>query len=373
MPSGSDERISSLKQQDKTYNEMYREWSLDKSNDFGFFKRSAEKENTYLAGEGFVGQYPAADETAVLHRTIRLVATVMAIYSLLQFLLMLAFSGYPRPLFGMSICKEGFFIGHGPAPVIMSYAVNAAIRIIPVAYLMVKLKAPLRIMLPTKISNPPLFINSIFFAMLAFGVLYLCLDLQSAILHTVRDWSHILLLDKWQRIPVMILYMLIIPVMSEMIHRGIFLNLFRQYGDGFALVLTSLLTAFFSPEGHFLFMFAFSLLTGYFALRTGSLLTAVMMRVIFSVSYYLITISRVLSPDKDLSVIPMAVIIVFIGIGVVATIRFVARYSNRISLPMYNMFLTDSEKIMMVFSNPATMVWIMIYIIYIVMSRFIML
>ncbi len=372
MQSGSDERISSLRQQDKAYNEMYREWSLDKANDFGFFKQSAEKENTYLDGEGFVGQYPAADESEVLQRTIRLIAGVMTAYTLLQFITLLIFSGYPHPVMGIHICSEGFFIGHGAFPVVMSYIMNIALRLIPTIYLMVKLRAPLRVMLPTKVSNKPLFFNSIFFALLAFGVLFLCLDLQKAMLNTKHDWEHILLLDEWQITPVMVLYIIVIPVMTEIIHRGIFLNLFRQYGDGFALVISSMLSAFFSPEGHFLFIFAYSLLTGYFALRTGSVLTAIMMKIIFTTSYYTITITRVLSGDS-LPLVPMGIIIIFIGIGVIATIRFVARYSNRISLPMNNMFLSDTDKIMMVFSNPYIMIWTMIYALYLVMSRFIML
>ncbi|MBQ5311684.1 MAG: CPBP family intramembrane metalloprotease [Oscillospiraceae bacterium] len=372
MPSGSDERISSLRQQDSTYNEMFRKWSLDKENHFGFYKRSGETENTYQAGEGFVGQYPAADEADVLHRTARLTAFVLCIYSAMQLGILIAFSGYPTPIMGMYICKEGFFIGHGYLPVVMTYAVNILTRLIPIAYLIAKLKAPLRLMLPLKITNKPLFRNSIFFAMIAFGVFFLILDCEKFLLGRGHDWEHIKLVDDSQRVPILILYTLIIPVISEIINRGIFLNLFRQYGDGFALLITSILSSFFSPEGHILFVFCYSLLIGFFALRTGSVITSVIMRIVISSSYYSVTMARVLMDD----VFPkgaMAVITIFIGVGVVATIRFVSKYSNKIGMPMNNMFLSDTEKILMIFTSPVMIIWLMIYIVYIVMSRFIML
>lgn len=360
MPEGS-ERITSLRQQDRDYARLYSAWSSSKDNEYGFYRSSTVSENEYSDTDGFSGMYPAADERDVLVRTTKLVSNVMIMYTALSFALSLLFSGYPKTISGMHMCREGFFIGSGLSPVVASYAVNIVLRLMPICYLLIKTRASIGVMIPIKINNKPLFRHSIFFAFIAFGVLFLCLDVKNAIFGVSRPWKNLMLLEtSGKRVAMIVLYCAVIPIFSELLHRGIFVGIFRQYGDGFAMIMSSLLAAAVSSEGDYLFTFSYSLMLSYFVLSTGSVLTALIMRLVISGCYYGITLYRLEAGDI-LPQVSIALIIVFIGTGLVATIRFIARYSSRISLPIYNLYLTDTEKVMTVISYPPIIVWLTIY------------
>ncbi|MBQ7990030.1 MAG: CPBP family intramembrane metalloprotease [Oscillospiraceae bacterium] len=370
MPDGS-ERIASMRKQDQEYVKMFRAWSASKDNRYGFYHASVASENEYSVTDGFKGMYPAADEREVLIRTTKLVAQTMLLFTALNLFGSCFFSGIPHSVGGMRICREGFFIGEGIMPTAASYLFNLVTRLVPILYLIFKTNAGIGIMVPLKISNKPLFRHAVFFAFIAFGVLYLIQDLEYSLLGWGKPWKDLLLLDTTQkRYAVLILYGVMIPVFSEIVHRGVFLSIFRQYGDGFAMMMSSVLAALVSSEGNVLFTFAYSLMLSYFVLSTGSVITSLVMRLIISNSYFGITLFRLLHPDS-FPIVSMSVIIIYIGVGMIATIRFVARYSKRISMPIYNLYLTDSDKVMTMFTSPSIIVWLTLHILYMMGKTFI--
>ena len=360
MPGGS-ERIASTHKQDREYADMFKAWSTSKGNKYGYYHATTDAENEYSDTEGFKGMYPAADEREVLIRTTKLIADTMIIFTVISLGTRTLFSGRPHDIMGMHLVREGFFIGNGQPSVYLTYIYNILLRIIPILYLTIRTGSNIEIMVPLKITNKPLFKHSAFFAAIAFGVLYLSLDVEHSIFGTHRQWEDLLLIEsQGKRISILILYGTIIPIMSEVIQRGIFLSLFRQYGDGFGMIISSLLAASVNCEGSFMFCFAYSLMLSYFVLSTGSVLTSLLMRLIISNSFFGITMFR-LFYSETFPMLTITIIIMFIGIGLIATIRFISRYSSRISMPIYNMYLTDTDKVMTMLSSPAIIVWITVY------------
>ena len=358
--------ISSLRQQDLEYKKLYEEWQNDRRNKYGYRTEYAENANTYQEGKGFSGEYPAADERASLRSSVDVLMLTLICYALLEFIVKLLLSDFPfNAPFGVVLGKEGFTSSHDLKTIIFAYVGNIFTRVIPFGVLLLQLKLPLKVVIPTKINDRPLFYCSIPVAMLTFGVIYMCTEVEALFLpgldnRSIMRWSGAFTVYD---IPISLLFMVIVPILSEFLHRGIILNLFRQYGDGFALLISSVISAALSAEDAIVMTFVYSLMIGYFTLRTGSILTAIVMRIIISGSYYIISIGRSGAfANNVLSLLSAMVIFLYIGIGIIILIRFVINYSNKISLPLYSLYLSDAEKLMICFSQPGFIIWISLYI-----------
>lgn len=363
----NDKRISSLKQQDEEYNRLYREWRQDRSNKYGYYIKDTNGEHTYQDGRGFVGDYPEADERESLEKSVTLLTQALLTYTILEFFSKLVFSDYPFGSFrGVTLLREGFPLGRDTASLFASYAENILIRLLPLVYLIFRMKLPPKLFLPMKITNRPLFICCVPVAMLTFALTYVGSQLCSAMLPMGVSgapdfiWTQRL---KPADIPVLLLYVIIIPVISEIAHRGIFLQVCRQFGDGFALALTSVISALTSIEDNPMMVFIHALMIGYFVMRTGSVLTGILMRIIMSGSYFLMGILKSPPYVSHTTLLVISIILLlYMGIGFVLLIRFVVKYSNKIGMPLYHLYLTDKEKLFFVFANPTFIIWIAIYI-----------
>lgn len=360
----NDKRIHSLRQQDEEYNALFRKWRSDRANKFGYYL-SGSSENTYKEGEGFAGQYPAADERESLGQSISLLTQVLLLYTLCEAISKFLFSDFPSnaPL-GITLAREGYAAVADFPHIFASYVSNILTRLIPVTYLLIRLRIPLQIVVPLKITNKPLFRSSVPIAMLTFGIMYVCSTLSEYVRPSVAHRPVYFTNGGLTReeFPMVILYCLVIPVISEIIHRGVFLQIFRQYGDGYALLLTSMIAAFTSIEDESLMIFFYSLMIGYSTLRTGSVITAIVMRVIISGGYFCISSLSFGASERMRDLIISISVLFIIGFGIVSLIRFISTYSNRISLPLYSLYVSDFEKLMLVFANPGFIIWVVFYL-----------
>ncbi len=365
----SDSRIASLKQQNKEYNEMYRKWRIDRKHDYGFYFLDNSDELTYRDGEGFITEYPEASERNAVNGIHSVAAKTLIIFTLMNILTSLMFSCLPFSLAGdVYYTGYGYFAGDEVPALILSYIVNILRRVLPIFYLIHKVKMPAKIMIPIKISNKPLFAESIFMAMLIFGIItvFSGFSFFSAPLMGINPANRIWIpKNKTILFFSSLLFTIIIPVISELIHRGVFMQTLRQFGDGYALLLTSVIAALTASNVHaFLFIMTYSLVIGYFTMRSGSILTAIMMRIVISCgSYWMTYIKLTQRLPKNYLTISIAVTLIFLIIGIISVIVFTRHHSNKINLPIYTMYMTQKEKFMCCIANPYVLVWIALTIV----------
>lgn len=359
----SDKRIASLRQQNKEYNEMYLKWRIDHEDDYGFYFQGSS-ELTYRSGEGFITKYPEALERSALNGIHSVIARTLILYTMLTIVNLLLFSELPITVTRKVLFTGGgFFVGDESLAIILSYVINIIRRVLPMLYLMSKIKMPLKVMFPMKISNKPLFFECIPMAMLTFGIFTILsgVEVYLAGLLGFNAGNAIWLPESK---PIMassaLLYCIIIPIISELIHRGIFLHILRQFGDGYALLLTAIISAFTIDNNRaLLFTFVNSLVIGYFTMRSGSILTAFVMRIIISSSSYWLTfIKYTWENTGNYLSLSLAVILIYLITGCVSVIIFLRKYSNNINLPLYEMYLTEKEKLMCFFSDPQVLIWL---------------
>lgn len=109
-----------------------------------------------------------------------------------------------------------------------------------------------------------------------------------------------------------LLFAIIFVILQEILFRGIILTSIRQFGDGFAIIATSLLFAVWAGgAGDFISYFFVSLPLCYFAIRSGSVLTAIISRVFYQIVIFLISLSAGILESSLSEVIILLTIILF--------------------------------------------------------------
>lgn len=167
-----------------------------------------------------------------------------------------------------------------------------------------------------------------------------------------------------------ILFTIVIPILSELVHRGVFLHILRQFGDGYALLLTSIITALTTGNNRaVLFTFVYSMVIGYFTMRSGSILTALVMRVVINISSYWLTFIKLTWTDTGAYLTAtFAVVLIYLVVGVVSTIIFLKKHSNKINLPFYEMYVSERDKIMSCACNPLVLIWLSLSVLSLIIS-----
>lgn len=369
----SDSRIASLKQQNKEYNEMYRKWRIDHADDYGFYFQGSS-ELTYRSGEGFITKYPEASERHALNGINSVIAKTLIMYTLLTIANLLLFSDLPIAVtYKVSFSSGGFFTGDEDLTLILSYVINILRRLLPMFYFMGKVRMPAKVMFPMKVSNKPLFHAAVPMAMFTYGIFTLLSGVEVFIADLIGINAHnTIWLPESSSAMIMsaILYTVIIPIISELVHHGVLLHILSQFGDGYALLLTSMICALTTDNNRALFFsFAYSLVIGYFTMRSGSVLTALIMRIFFTSSSYWLTFIKNSWTDtgKYLNV-TLAVILIYLVAGGIATVMFLKKHSNKINLPLHEMYMTEKEKLICFVSEPLMIVWLSLSVLALLIS-----
>lgn len=359
----SDSRIASLKLQDKEYNEMYRKWRIEHKKDYGFYFLDNSDELIYRDGEGFITESPKASERSAITEIHSLLAKFLCIYTVLNLLLwaiktVAPLGGIPFFYNIMRLISTNEY-----AAAAAYYLVRILTRILPVFYLLKKIKMPRKLLMPMKIYNKPLFGIAVPMAMLTFGIATVLSNIQHAFVSLIGidpNYSVWIPQNKLCFALSALLSAVIIPIISEIIHHGIILQILKQFGDGYALVLTSIIAAATTGNYHsFLFSFTTMLVIGFFVVRTGSLATGFIMRIVISSTVYFLTVIRCLqAPEGMYMTATVMLLLAYIIVGFIAVAGFIKKHSNKIGLPLYKMYLDTHERIMCCLTNASVLMWI---------------
>ncbi|MGN0666909.1 MAG: lysostaphin resistance A-like protein [Huintestinicola sp.] len=357
-------KIASLKQQDKEYNESFRKWRIEHKKDYGFYFNDSNDEYIYRDGEGFIGEYPKAAEDSAISMVHNIICWTVMLFILLSGILVIGLPYICERLgYDVTYCSGGFFAGERVPAVISTYALQLLPYFVAFAFIFIKLKMPLKVLAPLKINNRPLFNLSIPAAVLTYAVtLILALGYIRVLGYIgVRPYVGLWIPQTGNGVFLScLLNTILIPIINELLCRGVIVQMLRQFGDGYAIFGSALVAATISGDvTTFLTIFTSSLVVSYFMLRTGSVLTAIIMHIIMSTLTFWSSYMEMMDiPQESLDVMFISLLIICIIVGLYYIIRFMKRYSDRISLPMSDMYLTGLEKMMNLLKSPLCIILI---------------
>ncbi len=344
-----DDRLN-WRYQDKTYNEMFKAWRRKRKDSIGFYYVSKPNELTYLDGYGFVTDYPEAAERNALRKVMNVIGVTMMILGVIDLLYKYA---VPNVLaaFGADIYFDKYtktFYGDEWLILAIDTFFSVIKRLIPLLYVYKKMQMPIKVMIPTRITNRTLFKYAVPVMLFTAGCCTAASGVYERILHFVgieKDKLFDMPDSKAVLVLFLIVHIILIPIISEMHTRGALLQLLRQFGDGFAIVVTALLTSLISYNiSTFCYIFVVSLVIGYFTVRTGSVITAILMRITAAAVSYGVFMADELVSDENSGLVVMILMLIILGVGLVSFVKLLLNYSNNFSLNFKGRYLSFSDK-----------------------------
>ena len=360
MPETDDDRLN-LKYQDKEYNESYKQWRRENKDSLGFFFVEKPNRLTYQDSVGFIDEYPEVQEEITLRRAINVLGCILLFRAFFD-IFSTYFLPYLLELAGINI-RYDFFTGkiYGDDTLILTvqFISGIASMILPIGLLIKHLHMPPRVMLPVRITNKPMFAASIPIMLLICGVCSVMTTVYEQILEIFginTERALFLPEEPSDMIYLIITQIIVIPAVSELCSRGVILQFTRQFGDGVALLITGLITAaVYYDITRVCFVFIAAVTIGYFTIRTGSVITAVIMRItmqLFAYSLYYLDYKL----ENDL---PMTLFLfITITVGFVYTVYFLYRHSDRFGMNLSSRYMTYNQKILAFFTSAPIIIWI---------------
>ncbi len=361
------------RQQDKEYNESYKKWRKQNKGTTGFYFSQNPNELTYQHGVGFIKDYPEAVESSALKGISHYLGMCI-----IFFIIANIFGAYILPMilsyFGFDIKIDVFANKTYGNPLLICsiYVLRLILFVLyPLIICLKKLKLPIQVMYPIKIINKPLFKLTVPVTMLFIGTGFIMTRILTFFLDTIninstfaQDYTNF-------NIKYNVLYFMIIvflsPIISEFGLRCIFIQLFRQFGDIFAIIIVSAVTALMTFNlSSFCYVFFTSVAVSYFLLRTGSIISSFIMRIIINlVDFFIITLYNNID-HTSFELISSSLCLIFIIIGIICIKLYVKNHTEKLDMKISTQYLPFSEKIITMLSSKAILISIsLIFILFI--------
>jgi hypothetical protein len=356
--------------QSKEYHDSFTQWRNNPKNKYAYSFRHDSREHVYIDGGGYADESVKFTERNALHRCMQFVGLAMLIFYVMQF------AAY--------ILMDRFFDGSSMGWIYYSER-NAVTSTTPLhAYIFcgskifsycfllffcaVKLKLPLKVALPNEKPKPKIFIFEI------------CFSLMFLVISRIFDYALVTMLAKI-KIDVSFYYfmdtgdfvsqtfyflteMLIVPILAEFLFRGFLLQFLRQFGDAFAIIIAAIASSYiYDDVTKIMFMFGQSIILGIITVRTGSVRSSILARIITATFSYILNILSIQSysmPAKFWECV-LSIVLIVVSFGTVLYLR--DHVVRPLSLSDEQTEFTLLDKLRMTLNSNMFVVWTLISLI----------
>lgn len=360
----SDDDRLNWRYQDKQYNESFKKWRREKQNSVGFYFVAKPDRLTYQDGLGFINDYPEEQEA----KTFRKVLAVLGLILIYHVTVDIFFTYLLPPVMekmGMNIYYS-IFSGqrYGSSTIIMVLDILSQVlgRVVPAAILVKHLEIPISVMLPTSVTNKSMFRFSAPAALLVASVCSLMAYFYNRVLSVFRidtESSYAVSVSTEGVLYSVIIQLLVIPIISELCTHGVVLQLVRQFGDGTALFFTSLIIAASTYDVvEIPFAAVTSFVAGYFIIRTGSVITGIIMRIVTRAYIYALCCIRYYTEPLYGSTVITAFILLTLAVGLASAVWFLYNRSDRFTMNVRPSYMSFSSKILEAATSIPVVIWL---------------
>lgn len=271
--------------QTDTYQDAFRQWRRKKNNHYAFRFTKNPKETAF--SETAVHESATQAEQAVLHRFGVLVGMALLCYlvieNVLDKLLVLILQ---RREMNIELVFWGESILYGDEQLVFWIAAIVQVLkfVVPVLILALVLRLPVRVSVPLPVTKPLQLLYGIALTMLLSAGLGMFCVRQSAELDKYRLIAGAVGGEDHRLILYMLFTIFILPLIEVMLFHGCLFQAMRQFGDRFVILTTSILAALLMHDLLDSVRVGLIILTiGYFQVKTGSFVTAAILRIIHEI------------------------------------------------------------------------------------------
>ncbi len=352
--------------QSEEYQKSYLQWRTDPKNPFGYTFVHDTRVHTYVDGEGYLEESPVSSERQALNNCYRVMGAsllIMVAVAFVRYIVMLL--AFNVPYAGRSYYTD-FSIGNSGLPDHVAYTLlvlNLLEYILPIAFLKASTRMPSKIAVPLKRSKNISAVSSVtmMLVILTIGRSYnnLVSYLLSQISIDIPCYDYIRPSSPLAFVICSIGQHVILGILMEIIFRGYFLQMLRQFGDSFAVIVTaigsSLLLYDITQAGY---MFCVSIFVGIVTIRSGSIKNACIMRIIARYLNYILTFITDLVDEYWGRIIDLSVSGLLLFLAVLVYMRINARRRWSFEVSSAGTSMTLSEKFRMLAVSPWAWIWI---------------
>lgn len=278
-------KSSSYQNQTEEYFEKYGQWRSKKNNPYGYDFVKDSREHSYIDGKGYVDDGPDKAERIALSNCCKLVGFLMIVMQAITIIQMLVL-----PLVSENyVAFSSHIFNDLENPPFVVVCVSCAFSIlrllVPIILFIFIAKMPLAVVMPKgEKRDLNISISGVSFMLMALIIgRYANMLLAKLFSYIHVDFANFNMIDTKDPKSIIVYALteyVILSILIEVLFRGFILQLFRQFGDMFALVVSCLLNVLFYGDatsmGHIMIT---SIVVGLFTLRSGSIYTAIAMRV----------------------------------------------------------------------------------------------
>lgn len=274
--------------QNEAYNESFITWRKKIDNPYAFNFIRNRKESVFVEGKGFENKSFSAAEQDSISKIMNVTGIAMFIWIVVDNLVSrLAVAVFD--FFGFDIHTSFFSkaIYGGKTEIITTLILISLLKILlPAYYMRRKLKMPLRVEFMTTLNHAPDMFGAIFMA-LSVSAISSIPSIYTNRMREVFDYFKSINADSsvWdqnQFVVYTIFDIIVVTVISELFFRGAVFGALRQFGDYFAIIITSVMSGMLVQD--FLEMPAAIMISAVASigmLRSGSIFTAIFVQAIF--------------------------------------------------------------------------------------------
>lgn len=361
--------------QDSEYNAQYKKWRSDENNKYGFHFVSDTREIAYMDGVGFIDNKPEKSERDFLKKNIFIIGLALIAFYLIevfgQFIVAAAINlfGYSVQVDLMNGIQNASYI-HG---IIINGIVTVAKYAVPLIILSVNYKMPKGVIFPMKIVNHESAALSAPITLLACAMGYIATYAWGYVLGLFSIGLNPPTINSIENIPLMsitvALYVFVYPVLAELLFRGAVMQSLRQFGDGFALIFTSVIAAMSAHDiSKFPYAFLIALCLGYCVICSGSLRVSITANIFLSLVHFLCALLPVYLPEGHYNLFVSWLICLMLFAGFILFLILSKRTENVMLYRFSKTFLKIDEKLSVGLLSSTMLVWLVLTFVFMTVS-----
>ena len=316
--------------QSDDYKKSFAKWRSNPQNSFGFQFIHDTREHSYIDGEGFVPHKAEVAERISMLKCCSLLGICLVVMLAIDFLNYFIVNKYAPDTTGTFVYFSQTDGGYGRYDVGMTFILGL-------------LSAVVIMMVIIVVGRVGQYILSLLFSTVHLDGIY-----------SIFVFSE----DPVVALVSFAFFAIIVPIMQEIVFRGVFLQTFRQFGDTFAIMITAVVNGLCYYDITYLpFVVCCTAVLGLFTIRTGSVFTAISMSICAHITNFVL--SYIVLYDLPYAKIAEVIICtVIVGVSLVMYSKLTSFGDWTFNIENDNSFMTMSKRVKSFIATNSIAVWI---------------
>ena len=339
--------------QNQTYNDNFKKWRKDKDNPYAFNFELDRRESVFVEGKGFENRSASKAERDCIGRVMNIIGIAMLMWILIDNIISkLVISVFD--FIGFDLHTSFFSTGlyGGSLQVITALIVTSCVKIlVPAVYLHKKLRMPPRLEYMSTLNHASDMLGTICMT-LAVSTVTCLPNIYTNRTMLVFNYFRSINADAsvWsqnQFVVYTIFDIVIISVLYELFFRGAIFNALRQFGDVFAVAITTTMSGLLVQDFRELpAALLISIIASIGMLRSGTIITAIFVQICFKMYRLALVLLEDSSPDKIFLKRNTFMLVVFVigAIGVMM-LYLIKRKKKEHHIAEFNSKYTDTQRL----------------------------